>query len=112
MALINCPSCGKKMSNKAPACPHCGFSTSAAPEAQDRMIARRNADRYRRQQMLQMLAVIILMIGGVLWWFGGNGTGSNAAMLLATGQTLLIGAVLLYVFARGVMLWDKFFRKS
>ncbi|NQD38078.1 hypothetical protein HPT27_13680 [Permianibacter sp. IMCC34836] len=100
------------MSNKSPSCPHCGFSANAAPEEQDRMLARRAADRYRRQQMLQMLAVIVLMVGGVMWWFGSNGYGSKAGMLLATGQALLIGAVLLYVFARGAMLWDKFFRKS
>ena len=108
MALKNCPSCGKKMSNKAPACPHCGFSATAAPEAVDRMAERRTADRFRRQQMLQMVAVIILMIGGWLWWSGGN---EGAATKLASGQALLVGAILLYVYSRGAMLWDKYFRK-
>ena len=25
MALINCPECGKEVSNSAESCPHCGF---------------------------------------------------------------------------------------
>lgn len=112
MALINCPSCGKKMSNKAANCPHCGFSASASPEDQDRIRSRKQADRFRRQQMLQMLAVLVLLVGGVLWWFGGMGQGEKAATMLAVGQSLLIGAILLYAYARGVMLWDKYFRKS
>ncbi len=111
MALIGCPSCGKKMSNKSPSCPHCGFSATAAPEDQDRMLARKAGDRFRRQQMLQMLAVLILLVGGILWWFGGMGSGEKAATMLAVGQLMLIGAILLYAYARGVMLWDKFFRK-
>ena len=112
MALINCPACNKKMSNKAAVCPHCGFSATAAPEAQDRMRARKQADRFRRQQMLQMLAVVVLMVGGGLWWFGSTGRGENAGTMLASGQVLLVGAILLYAYARGAMLWDKFFRKS
>jgi hypothetical protein len=112
MALMNCPSCGKKMSNKSPSCPHCGFSAGAAPEDQDRMIARRVADRFRRLQMVQMAAVLVLMIGGLLWWFGSTGRDERAGTMLATGQFLLVAAILAYAFARGMMLWDKFFRKN
>ena len=28
MALIKCPECGKEISDKAPACIHCGFPLS------------------------------------------------------------------------------------
>ena len=30
MALINCPECGKEISDMAPACPHCGYSSNPA----------------------------------------------------------------------------------
>ena len=30
MALIDCPSCNKKISDKADDCPHCGFSLADA----------------------------------------------------------------------------------
>ena len=29
MALINCPECGKEISDKAPACIHCGYPMDA-----------------------------------------------------------------------------------
>ncbi|MCF0158977.1 MAG: zinc ribbon domain-containing protein [Veillonella sp.] len=29
MSLINCPSCGKTISDKAPKCPHCGFNLAS-----------------------------------------------------------------------------------
>lgn len=112
MALIDCPSCGKKMSNKSTSCPHCGFSATATPDDQERMRSRKAADRFRRQQMLQMLAVLILLVGGILWWFGSTGTDARAGTMLAVGQSMLVAAILLYAFARGAMLWDKFFRKG
>lgn len=112
MALIDCPSCGKKMSNKAASCPHCGFSAGATPDDVARLRSRQAADRFRRQQMLQMLAVLILLVGGILWWFGSTGTGSRAGTMLAIGQLMLVSAIVLYAFARGSMLWDKFFRKN
>lgn len=30
MALINCPECGKEVSNKADACIHCGYPLNGA----------------------------------------------------------------------------------
>ena len=31
MALINCPECGKEISDSAPTCPHCGYLMSEKP---------------------------------------------------------------------------------
>lgn len=39
MALIICAECGKQMSDKASACPHCGAPYSAAPAAAERKCA-------------------------------------------------------------------------
>ena len=30
LALIRCPECGKEVSNRAPACPHCGYPMDAS----------------------------------------------------------------------------------
>ena len=37
MALVSCPNCGNQVSDKAPACPHCGVSFIAAPNPQQTM---------------------------------------------------------------------------
>ena len=34
MALINCPECGREVSNAAPACPNCGFPVAAQAQSQ------------------------------------------------------------------------------
>lgn len=34
MSLINCPECGKQISDAASACPHCGYPLSPAPAPQ------------------------------------------------------------------------------
>lgn len=31
MSLVNCPECGKQISDKATTCPHCGFPVSSIP---------------------------------------------------------------------------------
>lgn len=33
MALINCEECGKEISDKAPACPFCGYQNDATPQS-------------------------------------------------------------------------------
>lgn len=37
MALINCPKCSGTVSTKAPACPHCGFTSVNAPSEKERI---------------------------------------------------------------------------
>ena len=38
MALINCPECGREISDKAIACPHCGCPIAAEKEAQTSLL--------------------------------------------------------------------------
>lgn len=37
MALINCPVCGKKISNKANMCPHCGYSKNQPAQVKENL---------------------------------------------------------------------------
>lgn len=39
MALINCPECGKEISDKAPTCPNCGFPLAGSSSAVDAVSA-------------------------------------------------------------------------
>jgi ribosomal protein L37E len=70
MALIDCPSCGKKISDKAETCPHCGFALKNA-SVED--IERKQAlTRYKKLSSLQnqsMLAILVFILGfGFMNW--------------------------------------------
>jgi hypothetical protein len=72
MALIDCPSCGKKISDKAQSCQHCEFTISqASPED----LARKNSlKKYLQRQGIQnqsMLAMLLFVGGfGFMYWGG------------------------------------------
>lgn len=70
MALIDCPSCSKKMSDKAPECKHCGFNLAAAS---DEDISRKTRlKKYNKVQSIQtqsMLAMLMFVTGfGFMFW--------------------------------------------
>lgn len=70
MALMNCPACRKRMSNKATTCPHCNFTLTGAPE-QVEEIARRQRERARRQlQMHSMIAMTLFAAGALMVLMG------------------------------------------
>ncbi len=72
MALIHCGVCDKRISNRAEACPHCGFSTSTDPEKQAQ--AARVRAIHRSQQLVNhsFIALILFVSGFGLWWWGGE----------------------------------------
>jgi hypothetical protein len=70
MALIDCPSCSKKISDKAQTCQHCDFTLGTA-NAED--IARKqNLNIYLKNQKIQtqsMLAMLLFVSGfGFMYW--------------------------------------------
>jgi hypothetical protein len=72
MALIDCPSCGKKISDKAQSCRYCEFAVSQA-SAED--LARKNSlKKYLQRQGIQnqsMLAMLLFVGGfGFMYWGG------------------------------------------
>jgi hypothetical protein len=72
MALIDCPSCSKKISDKAQSCQHCGF-TLGAVNAED-ISRKQNLNRYLKSQKIQtqsMLAMLLFVAGfGFMYWGG------------------------------------------
>lgn len=87
MALIDCPSCSKKMSDKAQSCPQCGFGLGTA-DVED--IARKqNLNRYLKNQKIQtqsMIAMLLFVVGfGFMYWGGAapGGLQYNAAVGLS-----------------------------
>ncbi len=72
MALIDCPSCRKKMSDKAQQCSHCEFTLGAA-SAED-IHRKQSLNRYLKTQKVQtqsMLAMLMFVAGfGFMYWGG------------------------------------------
>lgn len=72
MALIDCPSCGKRISDKAQSCQHCNFTLG---EATSEDIARKqNLNKYLKGQRIQtqsMVAMLLFVAGfGFMYWGG------------------------------------------
>ena len=98
MALINCPECGKEISDTVQACPHCGFSFTNSPTPKKK----------KHTALVIILAVIILLagaaVGGYFWYNSSKPWISNVDnsvvkvncydshnMLIATGSGFIYG---------------------
>ncbi|MFT2091284.1 hypothetical protein [Paraglaciecola sp. 2405UD69-4] len=72
MALIDCPSCSKKISDKAQTCQHCGFTLGDA-SAED-LARKKNLNKYLKGQRIQtqsMIAMLLFVAGfGFMYWGG------------------------------------------
>ena len=87
MALTDCPSCNKKISDKSEECPHCQFRVGDA-SAED-VLRKQRLQRYKKKQSIQnqsLLAVLLFVAGfGFMYW-GGTKPGDiqhNLAILAA-----------------------------
>jgi len=54
MALISCPECGREISDKAPACPHCGVPLTTAVAAPAEPAAPQNNDNAELEKLLTL----------------------------------------------------------
>ena len=72
MALTNCPSCNKKISDKAKSCPHCGFAAGSA--SADDILRKKSLRKFQKVQSVQnqsMLAMLMFIGGfGFMYWGG------------------------------------------
>ena len=101
MAIIKCPSCNERISDKAKSCNNCQYdliskkNTSGFSEEQ--LASKNHLARIKKRYSLQMQAMIgiILVLGGaLLWYFGGRGLSSNqdyiSLLLLGAGSVLYL----------------------
>lgn len=105
MAVINCPNCKKKISDKAKECNHCGLLLSALD---DEKIANLNhVNRIKQSQRLMNYSFIAMLLfcGGFLFMFWDNvekGTWQHNLAMVST----VIGFVL-YIIVRIKLLFFK-----
>ncbi|RUO34935.1 zinc ribbon domain-containing protein [Aliidiomarina soli] len=71
MAIVNCPECNKKMSDKAAVCEHCGFVVDGLDaNTLERKRRRARADYINKLTAQSMLAMLVFVVGiGGLFYF-------------------------------------------
>jgi hypothetical protein len=70
MALIDCPSCGKKNSSKAAVCSHCQFNLQHASD--EDVLRKEKLNRFKQKNRIQTQSMLAMMlfVGGfaVMYW--------------------------------------------
>ena len=105
MAVINCPDCKKKISDKAKECSHCGLSLIALDK--DKIANLNQVNRINQAQRLMNYSFIAMLLfcGGFLFMFWDNvepGTWQHSLALVCT----IIGFIL-YIIIRIKLLFFK-----
>lgn len=112
MAIIKCPSCSGKISDKAKVCSHCNYDfvnkATADGLNEEQLASKKRMEHIKRRYSLQMQAMvgIILVLGGsFMWYFGGRGfdTGSGISGVIM----LVIGAALYLTTRVRLLLFKK-----
>lgn len=105
MAVINCPGCKKKISDKAKSCNHCDLDLSALDSDKLAGLNRVNLINKTQRLMNYSFIAMLLFCGGFLFMFWDNvQPGSwqhNLAMVSA-----IIGFVM-YIIIRAMLLFTK-----
>jgi hypothetical protein len=105
MAIINCPACQKKVSDKAPQCQHCQLDLKNIDETQLRSIKRIQTINKSQQLMNWSFIAMLFFCAGVLviyWKDLQPGSVSYGAAV-----TSIVVGVSLYLFARVKMILLK-----
>lgn len=71
MAIVSCPECNKKISDKAAICDHCGFVVDGLDaKTLERKRRSLRADHLQKLTMQSMLAMLLFVVGiGGLFYF-------------------------------------------
>ena len=69
MAVINCPSCKKKISDKAKSCSHCNLVIAGVDQEQLQNIKQINAINLQQSLMTHSFIAMLLFCGGFLFFY-------------------------------------------
>lgn len=110
MAVINCPKCNKKISDKAKICNHCQLSLVELDS--DKMANLRHVKGIHRAQRLMNLSFIAMLLfcGGFLLMFWDNvqpGSWQHNSAIICT----VIGFIM-YIIIRALLLINKYKSKA
>ena len=98
MAVISCPSCKKKISDKAKSCSYCHVDLATLDE--DKLARIRQEDKIKKSQSLMNHSFIAMLLfcGGFLFVYWKNLQPGTWQYMLASGSTAL--GFILYIVTR------------
>ncbi|KGJ93690.1 Zn-ribbon protein [Colwellia psychrerythraea] len=105
MAVINCPSCKKKISDKAKTCNHCNLDLSELDADKLASLNRVNLINTTQRLMNYSFIAMLLFCGGFLFMFWEGVEPGSWQHNLAMGSTI-IGFVM-YIVIRAMLLFTK-----
>ncbi|HCH70586.1 MAG TPA: hypothetical protein DE042_08975 [Colwellia sp.] len=105
MAVINCPRCKKKISDKTKKCSHCGLSLQAMDR--DKIANVNNVSRINQAQRLMTYSFVAMLLfcGGFLFMFWDNIEQGTWQYNLAMTSTVI--GFILYIIIRIRLLFFK-----
>jgi len=77
MALIDCPECGKQVSDSAPSCPHCGYVLTQQEDDEEPVYVFPKKRKKISSLGWAVIIIIIVLIIGFLKDCGGDSSDSN-----------------------------------
>lgn len=105
MAIIACPFCGRKISDKSTECNHCKKDlTAMTPEKMQALARDKHFDKVQSLITQSMLALILFLLGfGLLYWW--DPVAGSYQQLIAYG-CIIVGFIW-YIITRGRILLIK-----
>ena len=105
MAVISCPSCRKKISDKAKSCSYCDLSLSDMDA--DKIISLSRIQRINHTQRLMTFSFIAMLLfcGGFLFMFWGNVDEDSLQYTIAMSSAVI--GFFLYIIIRVMLLFSK-----
>ena len=89
MALINCPQCGKQVSDKAPRCPHCGLDMTVPYQPPQPQPQKTEAPPKKPRKVWLIVAAVagvVIIVAIALWFFVFNNTKTNETPIVETAR--------------------------
>ena len=108
MAIINCPQCAKKISDKSKSCPHCDLALENLSEEKIHSLSKINTLKNNQNMMTYQAIAMLLFLGGVFGWY--NIEDHDSPQYTAAIASTVIGFIW-YIINRFIIIWQKRTRK-
>ena len=108
MAIISCPQCAKKISDKQTVCPHCDLDMTDLTEEKMHSLSKINNLKSNQSIMTHQAIAMLMFLGGIFGWY--NSDDPEAPQHTAAIAVAVIGFVW-YIVNRFRMIWQKRKRK-